>query len=116
RLRPPLLGVGLGARGVEIGHADELDVGRELLDRGDVELADITCADHAGAKSCVAHRVSLWAISSRMRITSATRADQVSFAIALDRPRRASGSSSAIASSSSPTNASGVPAPRHRWA
>ena len=34
---------------IEIGDADELDIG-ESLHRCDVELTDVACADHAGAK------------------------------------------------------------------
>ena len=116
RGRAPPLGAGLGAGGVEIGDADQLDVGRELLDRGDVELADVACADHAGAKPFVAHRAFLWAISATVRVTSDTRADHVSCAIASERARRAAGVASPRAASIAATNDSGVGAIRHRCA
>ena len=82
---------------IEIGDADQLDVGRERLDRGDVELADVAGADHAGAKAlrvidALLALVSI-AISSTVRATSATRADQVSCVIAAERAARAAGES-----------------------
>ena len=85
----PLLGVRLRALAIEIDDADQLDLGRELLDGCDVELADVTGADHACAK--LLHRYFLSKISSTVAATSATRLDHVSSFIAADRATRAAG-------------------------
>ena len=66
RGRAPLLGVRLRALAIEVGDADELDVGQRL-DRGDVELADVAGADHAGAKRACSSLVSSCVAASRRR-------------------------------------------------
>src|SRR5439155_232987 len=112
RLGAPLLGVRLRARVIEVGDADELDLGHQLLDGGDVELADVSRADHPGPQLRSAHDRFLSTSSSTVRATWATRADHVSVRIAAGRARRAAGSLSPSARSTAVTNSVGVEATR----
>ena len=52
---PSFFGGRLGARRIEIGDADQLDELGQRVDGVDVELADVSGADHAGAKACARH-------------------------------------------------------------